>query len=124
MNKMGNKPGINRGDLFQVGPDPSGILRPATPSPRGCPRRCLQPLAHHDRGCLRVDVQLAPCDRARQVLLDVGEGDLPKQSVVVVSHVLSAEKDRLRERIGSLSRARVEQILAGLRFQQASFFRS
>ncbi|HYO94928.1 MAG TPA: type II toxin-antitoxin system PemK/MazF family toxin, partial [Polyangiaceae bacterium] len=57
------------------------------------------------------------------VLLDEGEGNLPKQSVVVVSQVSSVAKDRLGERIGSLSEARVEQILAGLRFQQVSFFR-
>jgi mRNA interferase MazF len=56
-------------------------------------------------------------------LLDVGEGDLPKQSVVVVSQISSLEKARLGQRIGSLSEARVEQILAGLRFQQLSFFR-
>jgi mRNA interferase MazF len=42
---------------------------------------------------------------------------------VVVSQVSSIEKDRLGERIGSLSQARVEQIVASLRFQQASFFR-
>ena len=56
------------------------------------------------------------------LLLEVGEGNLPQQSVVVVSQVSSIEKTRLGERIGSLSAARVEQILAGLRFQQASFF--
>lgn len=56
------------------------------------------------------------------VLLEIGEGDLPKQSVVIVSQVSSVEKSRLSERIGSLSDERVEQILAGLRFQQASFF--
>jgi mRNA interferase MazF len=32
------------------------------------------------------------------------------------------EKARLGEKIGSLSEARVEQILDGLRFQQRSFF--
>jgi mRNA interferase MazF len=56
------------------------------------------------------------------VLVDAGEGNLPKRSVVVVSQVSSVEKARLGERIGSLPEARVEQILAGLRFQQASFF--
>ena len=56
------------------------------------------------------------------VLLDVGEGNLPQQSVVVVSQVSSVEKARLGERIGTLSAKRVEQVLAGLRFQQASFF--
>jgi len=57
------------------------------------------------------------------VLLDAGEGTLPRQSVVVVSQISSVDKSRLGARIGSLSSARVAQILAGLRFQQASFFR-
>jgi mRNA interferase MazF len=57
------------------------------------------------------------------VLLEPGEGSLPKQSVVVVSRISSVEKSRLGERIGALSEERVEQILSGLRFQQASFFR-
>jgi mRNA interferase MazF len=56
------------------------------------------------------------------VLLEVGEGNLPKQSVAVVSQVSSVDKARLGERIGALSGERVEQILAGLRFQQVSFF--
>lgn len=57
------------------------------------------------------------------VLLEAGEGNLPKQSVVVVSRVSSVEKARLgEERIGSLSDTRVEQTLVGLRFQQVSFF--
>lgn len=56
------------------------------------------------------------------VLLDEDEGGLPKRSVVVVSQVSSVEKTRLGARIGSLSSARVEAILDGLRFQQASFF--
>ena len=56
------------------------------------------------------------------VLLDAGEANLPAQSVVVVSQISSVEKSRLGDKIGSLAPARVEQILAGLRFQQASFF--
>jgi mRNA interferase MazF len=56
------------------------------------------------------------------VLLEVGEGNLPRQSVVVVSQVSSVDKARVGERIGSLSDSRVEQILAGLKFQQVSFF--
>jgi mRNA interferase MazF len=57
------------------------------------------------------------------VLLEPGEGNLPKQSVVVVSQLESVEKARLGERVGTLAAERVEQILAGLRFQQRSFFR-
>jgi mRNA interferase MazF len=40
-----------------------------------------------------------------------------------VSQIDAVDKARLRERIGTLSPARVEQILAGLRFQQRAFFR-
>jgi hypothetical protein len=47
------------------------------------------------------------------VLLEEGEGNLPRQSVVVVSQISSVEKARLGSRIGSLTEARVEQILDG-----------
>ena len=58
------------------------------------------------------------------VLLDVSEGNLPKQSVVVVSKVSSVDKIQLGEYIGTLTKQRVHQILAGMRFLQASFFAS
>lgn len=53
------------------------------------------------------------------VLLEVGEGDLPKQSVVVVSQRIVVAPESLGERIGSLSEERLAQIRAGLRFQQS-----
>ncbi len=56
------------------------------------------------------------------VLLEPGEGDLPRQSVVEISKVSSVEKVQLGEYIGALSQARVEQILAGMRFLQATWF--
>jgi mRNA interferase MazF len=56
------------------------------------------------------------------VLLAVGEANLPKPSVVVVSQVETVEKTQLGAYIGSLSRERIEQIFAGMRFQQVSFF--
>lgn len=57
------------------------------------------------------------------VRLDPGEGGLPKPSVVVVSQIASVDKARLGARIGALSAVRVDEIVAGLRFQQVSFFR-
>ncbi len=56
------------------------------------------------------------------VTLDPGEGDLPKPSVIVVSQVSSVDRGRLGQYIGSLADHRVDQVLDGLRFQQASFF--
>jgi mRNA interferase MazF len=41
--------------------------------------------------------------------------------VVVVSQVSVVRKDALVERIGALSPARVDEVLAGLRFQQRSW---
>ena len=56
------------------------------------------------------------------VRLEPGEAGLPKPSVVVVSQIASVDKSRLGARIGSVSQARVDQILAGLQFLQKSYF--
>jgi len=48
------------------------------------------------------------------VLLEQGEGDLPKQSVVLVSKIFTVDKSQLGEFIGKLSERRVRQILEGI----------
>jgi mRNA interferase MazF len=116
---------INRGDVFWIGPDDS---RGAAGAAYSHPHVVVQDdVFNHSRVTTVVVCALTSnLHRANEpgnVLLDTGEGNLPEQSVVVVSQVSSVEKSRLGERIGSLSDERVEQILAGLRFQQASFFR-
>src|SRR6266540_1482461 len=52
------------------------------------------------------------------VVLEVGEANLPKQSIVVVSQVSTVDKAQLGEYIGSLTQPRIDQILAGMRFLQ------
>lgn len=52
------------------------------------------------------------------VLLETGEANLPKQSVVVVSQVSTVDKAQLGGYIGSLTQQRIHQILAGMRFLQ------
>jgi mRNA interferase MazF len=49
------------------------------------------------------------------VLLESGEANLPKQSVVNVSQIFTVDKTDLGEYIGSLSRKRVYEILDGIR---------
>ncbi|MEG4518593.1 MULTISPECIES: type II toxin-antitoxin system PemK/MazF family toxin [unclassified Microcoleus] len=49
------------------------------------------------------------------VLLEAGEADLPEQSVVNVSQILTIDKSQLGEKIGTLSAERVGQILDGIR---------
>lgn len=53
------------------------------------------------------------------VLLEPGEGELPKQSVVVVSQTVSVSASQLGERIGALGAARLAEIRAGQRFQRS-----
>jgi len=116
-------PRINRGDLFLVEPDE---LRAAQVNYFHPHVVVQEDVFNHSRVTTVIVCALTSnLHRATEpgnVLLDIGEGDLPKQSVVVVSQISSLDKARLGERIGSLSEARVEQILAGLRFQQLSFF--
>jgi mRNA interferase MazF len=69
-----------------------------------------------------LSTNLKRANEPSNVVLELGEGNLSGQSIVIVSQVSSVDKSRLGEYIGTLSGERVEQILAGLRFQQASFF--
>lgn len=52
------------------------------------------------------------------VLLEAGEGNLPKQSIVIVSQASTVAKAQLGEYIGSLTQQRIDQILAGMQFLQ------
>jgi len=114
---------IDRGDVFEIAPDASRGPAPAYSHPHVVVQ---DDLFNHSRIATVVVCALTSnLHKAKEpgnVLLDVGEGNLPRQSVVVVSQIASVDKARLGERIGSLSDARVDQILAGLRFLQVSFF--
>ncbi|MFO0572487.1 MAG: type II toxin-antitoxin system PemK/MazF family toxin [Polyangia bacterium] len=118
---------IRRGDIFWVTPDdPRGSIEDPGPG-LVHPHVVLQDDVFNRSRVHTVIVcaltsNLKRASEPGNVLLDAGEGSLPRQSVAVVSQVCSVEKTRLGGFIGSLSEARVEQILAGLRFQQAAFF--
>lgn len=111
---------IRRGDLFWLAPEDAG-------GSVSHPHVVVQDDVFNRSRVSTVIVCALTSNLARKsepgnVVLDPGEGGLAKQSVVVVSQISSVDKTRLGERIGALSAARVDQILAGLRFQQAAFF--
>ncbi|MFT3765185.1 MAG: type II toxin-antitoxin system PemK/MazF family toxin [Minicystis sp.] len=114
---------IRRGDIFWIEPDPSRGSVPGYPHPHVVVQDDV-----FNRSRITTVIVCALTSNLKRatepgnVLLDAGEGNLPRQSVVVVSQVSSVYKARLGERIGALSDERVEQILDGMRFQQASFF--
>ena len=49
------------------------------------------------------------------VLLNKGEGNLSKKSVINMSQIFTVNKGELVEKVGSLSRERIRQILEGIK---------
>ena len=114
---------IRRGDIFWIAPDPSKGSIPG----HAHPHVVIQDDVFNDSRISSVIVCALSSNLRRgnepgNVMLAAEEGNLPKRSVAIVSQVSSVYKTRLGERIGALSPDRVDQIIAGLRFQQASFF--
>jgi mRNA interferase MazF len=65
-----------------------------------------------------VTTNLKRVSEPGNVLLETGEANLPRQSIVVVSQVSTVQRTRLGEYIGTLSRQRLDQITAGMQFLQ------
>jgi len=62
-----------------------------------------------------VASNLARAKAPGNLLLRKGEANLPRPSVVNVSQVVTVDKSILKEKIGTLSRQRVREIVSGLR---------
>jgi mRNA interferase MazF len=119
----GEVPAIARGGIFWVGAGASG----GSASGMAHPHVVVQDDVFN-RSRVRTVIVCAVTSNLKRasepgnVLLDEGEANLPKRSVVVVSQVSSVEKEALGAYLGALSDRRVDQIVAGIRFQQASYF--
>lgn len=112
---------VRRGDVFWADPDPS---LGSGPHPHVVVQDDVFNASRiHTVIVCAITSRASAATEPGNVALEIGEGGLPKASVVVVSQIASIERGRLGERIGSLAPARVDQVLDGLRFQQASFLR-
>jgi mRNA interferase MazF len=115
---------INQGDLYWV----TLAGDPDTESPVPHPYVIVQEnVFNHSRldtvvACALTSNLRRTSETPGNVLLDEGEGNLPRRSVVEVSKVSTLAKSQLGEFIGALSVQRVEQILGGMRFLQRSAF--
>ena len=110
---------VNQGDIYWVSlAEPSG-------SEPGYPHPCVV-IQDNVINCSRIDTvvvcalttNLKRANSPGNVLLEAGEANLPKQSIVIVSQVSTVEKAQLGEFIGSLNEQRIQQILAGMLFLQ------
>jgi mRNA interferase MazF len=107
---------INQGDIFWIELGEPGGSEPGYSHPHVV----IQNNMFNQSGLntLVVCVLTSNLKRAAvpgNVLLEPGEGDLPKQSVVVVSQIFTIDKRQLGEYIGTLSKRRVRQILDALK---------
>lgn len=114
-----NRDAIRRGDLFWIMPEGAGVPHPHV---------VVQDDVFNASRIATVVVCALSSNVGRAsepgcVLLEPGEGGLPRPSVVLASQIDSVERSRLGERIGALSAARVDQVVAALRFLQAAHFR-
>lgn len=107
---------INQGDIYWVDLDEPSGAEPGYKHPHVVIQNNL-----FNRSQIRTVIVLAltsnlkRADAPGNVLLDKGEGNLPKQSVVNVSQVFTVDKSQLDEYIGTLSPKRVCEILNGIR---------
>jgi mRNA interferase MazF len=116
-------PSVRRGDIFWISALASGGLASGAAHPHVVIQDDVFNRSRvHTLIVCALTSNLKRAGEPGNVLLEVGEGDLPVQSVLVVSQVSSVERSALGARIGTLSSHRIEQVLDGMRFQQASFF--
>lgn len=103
-----------QGDVFWIAPNEMNGLASDHTHPH---------VVIHDEspGMVVVCALTSNLKRAKEpgnVLLEEGEANLPRQSVVVISQVSEVDKTQLGAYIGTLTQPRIDQVLAGMRFLQ------
>ncbi len=105
---------IRPGDVFWIAPAISNKIV----SDHTHPHVVIQVNAQNEVTVCALTSNLKRAKEPGNVLLDEGEADLLKQSVVVVSQVSTADRSMLGEYIGMLTKSRINQVLAGMQFLQ------
>ena len=100
---------INQGDIYWVPLDEPGSSEPGITHPHVVIQTVV---------VCALTTNMKRAKLPGNVLLEAGEANLPRQSVVVVSQVSTVDKSRLGAYIGSLTQERVHQILEGMQFTQ------
>lgn len=62
-----------------------------------------------------LTTNLSRANAPGNTLLNKGESNLPKQSVVVVSQTIAVDRNELREKVGTVSKQRIDEIVAGIK---------
>lgn len=114
---------INQGDIYWVQLEDTSGSEPRIPHPHVIIQdNVFNHSRIHTVVVCALTSNIKRVNMPGNVLLEAGEANLPKQSVVETSKVSTLDKTQLGEYIGSISERRIKQILAGLSFLQSSFF--
>jgi mRNA interferase MazF len=105
---------VRQGDIFWISPNEANRVA----SDHTHPHVIVQGNTSNTVVVCALTSNLTRAKGPGNVLLDEGEANLPKQSVVIVSQVSTVDKTQLGEYIGTLSEQRINQVLAGMRFLQ------
>jgi mRNA interferase MazF len=105
---------VKQGNIFWI--SPNKVIKIA--SDHTHPHVVVQEDASNTIVICALTTNLKRAKAPGNVLLEEGEANLPKQSVVVVSQVSTVDKTQLGEYIGTLTKERMNQVLAGMRFLQ------
>jgi mRNA interferase MazF len=107
---------INQGDIFWIELDDPSDSEPGYRHPHVVVQNNV-----FNRSRINTVVVCALTSNLRRatapgnVLLEPGEANLPKQSVINISQIFTVDKSQLDEKIGTLSARRVRDILNGIR---------
>jgi mRNA interferase MazF len=105
---------VRQGDIFWISPNETNEIE----SDHTHPYVVVQDDTADSVTVCALTTNLRRAKAPGNVLLDEGEANLPRQSVVVVSQVSTVDRSQLGEYIGTLTRQRFQQVAAGIRFLQ------
>lgn len=110
---------VNQGDIYWVSLEGPSRSEPGYTHPHVVIQdNVINRSRIHTVVVCALTTNLKQANAPGNVLLEAGEANLPRQSIVVVSQVSTVDKAQLGEYIGSLTQQRIGQILAGMRFLQ------
>jgi mRNA interferase MazF len=105
---------VSQGDVFWITPNEMNGIE----SDHAHPHVVVQVGAQNKVKVCALTSNLKRAKQPGNVLLDEGEANLSKQSVIVASQVSTVDETQLGEFIGTLTEQRIQQILSGIRFLQ------
>ncbi len=106
---------INQGDVFRIDLDEPKGSAPGYNHPHVVIQNNIYNRSNINTAVVcSITTNLRRAKAPGNVLLDKGEANLPRISVVNVSQIFTVDKRELVKRIGTLSQRRVSEILQGV----------